>query len=145
MRSGRHWDSLRQAERLRLRLFTIELDPVTTNDVYETAFLAAVERAKRELPGLAAIAFGDLFLTDVRAYRERLLVPTGLDALFPIWGLDTAELPHHLGILALGLGDIARVEIADPLSRERAERDRGRGEEQDAFAHAANLPLDGPQ
>jgi uncharacterized protein (TIGR00290 family) len=82
----------RQAERLRLPLFTIELDPVTTNDAYESAFLSALERVRRELPGATAIAFGDLFLADVRAYRERLLAPTGFEAVFPIWGLDTAEL-----------------------------------------------------
>ncbi|PYP54771.1 MAG: ATP-binding protein [Gemmatimonadetes bacterium] len=98
-----------QAERLRLPLFTIELDPVTTNDVYESAFLAAVERVKRELPGLAAIAFGDLFLADVRAYRERLLAPTGLDALFPIWGVDTAELAHRF----VEEGFVARLVCVD--------------------------------
>jgi uncharacterized protein (TIGR00290 family) len=85
----------RQAERLRLPLFTIELDPVTTNDAYETAFLSALVRVRRELPGVTAIAFGDLFLSDVRAYRERLLAPTGFEPLFPIWGLDTAELARR--------------------------------------------------
>jgi len=82
----------RQAERLRLPLFTIELDPVTTNDAYESAFLSALERVRRDLPGVTTIAFGDLFLADVRAYRERLLAPTGFEPVFPIWGLDTAEL-----------------------------------------------------
>ncbi len=85
----------RQAQRLRLPLFTIELDPVTTNDAYEQAFLAAIERVKREQPDLAAIAFGDLFLADVRAYRERLLASTGLRPLFPLWGLDTTELARR--------------------------------------------------
>lgn len=82
----------RQAERLRLPLFTIELDPVTTNEAYESAFLSALDRVRRELASVTAIAFGDLFLADVRAYRERLLAPTGFEAVFPIWGLDTAEL-----------------------------------------------------
>ena len=93
----------RQAERLRLPLYTIELDPVTTNDAYEAAFLAAIDRVKKEHPDLAAIAFGDLFLADVRAYRERLLAPTGLQPLFPLWGLDTAELARrfvHEGFVA---------------------------------------------
>ena len=85
----------RQAERLRLPLFTIELDPVTTNDAYEKAFLSALERVRRELPGVTAIAFGDLFLADVRAYRERLLESTGFEPMFPIWGLDTAELARR--------------------------------------------------
>jgi uncharacterized protein (TIGR00290 family) len=85
----------RQAERLRLPLFTIELDPTTTNDAYEKAFLSALERVRRELPGVAAIAFGDLFLADVREYRERLLSSTGFEPIFPIWGLDTAELARR--------------------------------------------------
>ncbi|HMH84697.1 MAG TPA: hypothetical protein VK529_02035 [Gemmatimonadaceae bacterium] len=85
----------RQAERLRLPLFTIELDPVTTNDAYEKAFLSALERVRRELPGVTAIAFGDLFLADVRAYRERLLESTGFEPMFPIWGVDTAELARR--------------------------------------------------
>ena len=85
----------RQAERLRLPLFTIELDPVTTNDAYEKAFLSALERVRRELPGVTAIAFGDLFLADVRAYRERLLESTGFEPMFPTWGLNTAELARR--------------------------------------------------
>ena len=85
----------RQAERLRLPLFTIELNPVTTNDAYEKAFLSALERVRRELPAVTAIAFGDLFLADVRAYRERLLESTGFEPMFPIWGVDTAELARR--------------------------------------------------
>jgi diphthamide synthase (EF-2-diphthine--ammonia ligase) len=85
----------RQAERLRLPLFTIELDPVSTNDAYEDAFLATLERVGRELPHVSAIAFGDLFLADVRAYREKLLDSTGFEPLFPVWGHDTAELARR--------------------------------------------------
>ncbi|HMI49690.1 MAG TPA: hypothetical protein VK481_13535 [Gemmatimonadaceae bacterium] len=85
----------RQAERLRLPLFTIELDPVTTNDAYEAAFISALDRVRGELPGVTSIAFGDRFLADVRAYRERLLAPTGFEPLFPIWGLDTSELARR--------------------------------------------------
>ena len=85
----------RQAERLRLPLFTIELDTTTTNDAYEKAFLSALERLRRELPDVTAIAFGDLFLADVREYRERLLRSTGFEPIFPIWGLDTGELARR--------------------------------------------------
>lgn len=85
----------RQAVRLRLPLFTIELERVTTNDAYERAFLSALEPVRRELPRVTGIAFGDLFLADVRAYRERLLNKTGFEPLFPIWGLDTAELARR--------------------------------------------------
>jgi uncharacterized protein (TIGR00290 family) len=85
----------RQAARLRLPVFVIELDPACTNDAYESAFLSALERVRRERPDVTAIAFGDLFLSDVRAYRERLLQSTGFEPLFPIWGLDTSELARR--------------------------------------------------
>ncbi|HEY1952685.1 MAG TPA: hypothetical protein VGG76_07750, partial [Gemmatimonadaceae bacterium] len=84
-----------QARRLGLPLIVIELDPVTTNDAYENAFLRALERIDHELPEVTAIAFGDLFLADVRAYREKLLEGTGFEPLFPLWGLDTAELARR--------------------------------------------------
>ena len=84
-----------QAASLRLALFTIDLDPVTTNDNYENAFLAALEQVRRTLPAVGAIAFGDLFLEDVRAYRERLLAGSGFEPLFPLWGVDTAALAER--------------------------------------------------
>src|ERR1051326_9296998 len=46
--------------------------------------------------GITGIAFGDLFLADVRAYRERQLQGTGLEPLFPIWGKHTRELAHEM-------------------------------------------------
>ena len=51
--------------------------------------------------GVNAVAFGDLFVEDVRAYRERQLAPTGLEPLFPLWGLPTVELAR--GMIAGGL------------------------------------------
>jgi uncharacterized protein (TIGR00290 family) len=84
-----------QVERLGLPLFEISLDPGCTNDAYEAAFHAALEGIRRELPKVRHIAFGDLFLEDVRAYRERLLADTGFDPLFPIWGLNTAALARR--------------------------------------------------
>lgn len=99
----------RQAEQLKLPLFTIELDPVTTNDAYESAFLSALDRVRREIPDVKTIAFGDLFLADVRAYRERLLVPTDFAPLFPIWGLDTAKLARK----CVKDGFVARIVVVD--------------------------------
>jgi uncharacterized protein (TIGR00290 family) len=99
----------RQAERLRLPLFTIELQPTTTNDAYERAFLSALESVRRELPDVTAVAFGDLFLADVRAYREKLLAPTGFEPIFPIWGLDTSELARRF----IRDGFVARLVCVD--------------------------------
>ncbi|HMF87190.1 MAG TPA: hypothetical protein VK575_03855 [Gemmatimonadaceae bacterium] len=84
-----------QVERLRLPLFEISLDPGCTNDAYEAAFLAALEEIRRERPDVTHIAFGDLFLEDVRGYRERLLARTGFEPMFPLWGLDTAALARR--------------------------------------------------
>jgi uncharacterized protein (TIGR00290 family) len=81
-----------QVERLGLPLFEISLLPVSTNDTYETAFHAALDQIRSELPEISHIAFGDLFLEDVRAYRERLLCGTGFEPMFPLWGLDTSTL-----------------------------------------------------
>lgn len=110
----------RQAARLRLPLFIIELDPVCTNDAYESAFLSALERVRRALPDVSAIAFGDLFLADVRAYRERLLQPTGFEPLFPIWGLDTSELARRF----VREGFVARLVCVDTTQLDRAFADR---------------------
>jgi uncharacterized protein (TIGR00290 family) len=84
-----------QVERLGLPLFEISLDPGCTNDAYEAAFHAALEGIRRELPKVRHIAFGDLFLEDVRAYRERLLAGSGFEPMFPIWGLNTAALARR--------------------------------------------------
>jgi uncharacterized protein (TIGR00290 family) len=84
-----------QVERLGLPLFEISLDPSCTNEAYEAAFRAALGCIRRELSEVCFIAFGDLFLEDVRAYRERLLAGSGFEPIFPIWGLDTAALARR--------------------------------------------------
>jgi diphthamide synthase (EF-2-diphthine--ammonia ligase) len=52
--------------------------------------------AKAVAEGIEGIAFGDLFLEDVRAYREKQLKDTGLQALFPVWGLPTRALAEEM-------------------------------------------------
>jgi uncharacterized protein (TIGR00290 family) len=81
-----------QAAALGLPLFEVTLEPASSNDAYEAAFHAGLAAARAAVPALAAVAFGDLFLADVRAYRERLLAGTGLVAAFPLWGRPTAAL-----------------------------------------------------
>jgi uncharacterized protein (TIGR00290 family) len=58
---------------------------------YESAMREVLEKAKRE--GIEAVAYGDLFLEDIRSYRVRLHEGTGITALFPIFGEDTSQLP----------------------------------------------------
>jgi uncharacterized protein (TIGR00290 family) len=105
-----------QAKRLRLPLFTIELEPATTNEKYEEAFLRALATLRREIPAVDAIAFGDLFLADVRAYRERLLEGTGFEPLFPLWGIDTAELARKF----VQDGFVARLVCVDTTQLDAA-------------------------
>ena len=98
-----------QAESLGLPLMEIALEPDCSNAAYEAAFLASIAKAKRLHGVLDAIAFGDLFLADVRAYRERLLADTGLTLRFPLWGVPTPELAER----CLSSGVHARLVCVD--------------------------------
>jgi uncharacterized protein (TIGR00290 family) len=81
-----------QSASVGLPLHVMELAPGCSNEDYERAFHDGLVRAGAANPGCSHIAFGDLFLEDVRAYRERLLVSTGWTPVFPLWGLDTRAL-----------------------------------------------------
>ncbi len=82
---------IRQAALANLPLFAVELSWPCPNGAYERATHEAVAMLKSEY-GVEAMAFGDLFLEDIREYRERLFTDADLDTLFPLWGLNTAEL-----------------------------------------------------
>jgi uncharacterized protein (TIGR00290 family) len=81
-----------QAASVGLPLFDVEIEPRSSNDAYEAAFLDGLSRVCATYPAVRRVAFGDLFLADVRAYRERLLGPTDVEPLFPLWGRDTVGL-----------------------------------------------------
>ncbi|MGH8542193.1 MAG: ATP-binding protein [Gammaproteobacteria bacterium] len=81
-----------QVAQLGLPLYEIVIPAAASNAIYERAFGATLESIRARAPGIRTIAFGDLFLEDVRAYRERLLTPRGWTAIFPLWGLNTAAL-----------------------------------------------------
>jgi uncharacterized protein (TIGR00290 family) len=65
-----------------------------SNDSYETAMLAAFQRAKDS--GVRGIVFGDIYLEDLRRYREMLLARAGLQGIFPLWGRDSRELVSQI-------------------------------------------------
>jgi uncharacterized protein (TIGR00290 family) len=88
-----------QAEATELPLWVVPLPWPCPNEVYEQRMAEACQRAISE--GINAVAFGDLFLADVRAYREAQLKPTGLEPLFPLWDLPTHALAHEM--IAAGL------------------------------------------
>ena len=98
-----------QAESLQLPLTEVALEPECSNAAYEAAFLSAISDAKRLHGALDAVAFGDLFLADVRAYRERLLVGSGLGLRFPLWGIPTPILAER----CLSSGVHARLVCVD--------------------------------
>jgi diphthamide synthase (EF-2-diphthine--ammonia ligase) len=97
-----------QADAAGLPLFTIPLPWPCSNEIYETRLRVAVDRAVAD--GFTHVAFGDLFLEDVRKYREDHLAATGLTPLFPLWGIPTPQLARDM--IAGGLR--ARISTLDP-------------------------------
>lgn len=83
-----------QAERLGLPLYEIPIPYPCPNEAYEEAMRAFLERIRKlpEMNTARQLAFGDLFLEDIRGYREEKLRGTGFTPVFPIWGEDTREL-----------------------------------------------------
>ena len=84
----------RQAEAAGLPLWPVRIPEPCSNDQYERAMGEAMEHAKAK--GIAAVAFGDLFLEEVRAYREKQLARCAIEPLFPLWGRDTKALAHTM-------------------------------------------------
>jgi len=97
-----------QARRLGLPLHVVEIPSPCPNDVYETRMAAAMTAAQDA--GIEHIVFGDLFLEDVRAYRERNLGMAGIRPLFPLWGRPTDRLARDM----LGAGIRAVLTCVDP-------------------------------
>ncbi len=83
-----------QAKAAELPLHVISLPNPCPNEIYEERMGAFIKQAK--VDHIEGMAFGDLFLEDIRAYREGNLKDTGIEPLFPIWGLDTAELAMEM-------------------------------------------------
>jgi uncharacterized protein (TIGR00290 family) len=102
-----------QADALGLPLWPVPIPSPCPNEIYERAMGEAVRRAVGE--GFTHVAFGDLFLEDVRRYREDRLAGTGLAPLFPLFGADTAGLARQM--IAGGLK--ARITCLDPNALDR--------------------------
>ena len=97
-----------QAEAAGLPLHVLEIPHPCPNTDYERIMGAFV--AEQAAAGVAAMAFGDLFLEDIRRYREAKLAGTGIAPLFPLWGIDTAVLARRM----IGGGLEAYVTCVDP-------------------------------
>jgi uncharacterized protein (TIGR00290 family) len=103
-----------QAESLGLRLEEVHIPPKCGNPLYEARMAEAVLGFRNR--GVMHFAFGDIFLEDLRAYREQKLVEAGITALFPIWKVDTRELAARF----LDDGFRARAVSIDPSKLPRS-------------------------
>jgi uncharacterized protein (TIGR00290 family) len=98
-----------QARALGLSQYVVELPWPCSNDEYEARMRTMVARLVADR--IEVVVFGDLFLADVRAYRERMLEGTGLRPVFPLWGRDTGELAREM--IAGGLvANLTCIELA---------------------------------
>jgi uncharacterized protein (TIGR00290 family) len=98
---------LQQAESLGVALHQIMIPEDCSNEIYETRMRAAWTELKAQ--GITKIAFGDLFLEDVKQYRDERLAQAGMTGLYPIWLRDTAELVRTF----IGLGFKAILSCVD--------------------------------
>jgi uncharacterized protein (TIGR00290 family) len=103
-----------QAAALGLPLHIVELPWPCPNPVYERLMSAALDAAGRQ--GVSRVVFGDLFLADIRAYREASLAGTGMTPVFPLWRRPTAEVAR--AILASGIRAI--ITCVDPAQAPKA-------------------------
>ena len=97
-----------QADALGLPLYPIGIPQPCSNEQYEAAMTVAIARARAD--GVTTMAFGDLFLEDIRSYRVSRLAGTGIEPIFPVWGIPTHRLAREM--IAGGLR--ARLTCVDP-------------------------------
>ncbi|MGH9415424.1 MAG: ATP-binding protein [Terriglobales bacterium] len=102
-----------QSAALELPLLEIPLPWPCSNVEYEARMAAAVARIQSQ--GVTHLVFGDLFLEDIRSYREQQLARCGMTPVFPLWQRPTRALAHHM--LASGL--LAHIVCVDPAKLDR--------------------------
>lgn len=107
-----------QAERLKLPLVKMELPEEPSMEEYEQIMSSSLTKLKNE--GATVSIFGDIFLEDLRAYRENKLAAIALKAVFPLWKKDTTELIHEF--LDLGFKTIVTCVNAKYLGQDFAGR-----------------------
>lgn len=99
---------LRQAAAVDIEPWLVLLPNPCSHEQYTTIMAGQIEKARQA--GIEAIAFGDLFLEDIRAYRERQMAGSGIELLFPLWGSQTVALAREMQDGGLR----ARVTCIDP-------------------------------
>jgi len=102
-----------QAARTGIPQWSVDLPWPCSNAEYEERMRGVCQRAIAD--GITAVAFGDLFLQDIRDYRERQLQGTGLEPLFPVWQIPTAKLARDM----IAAGVKAKITCVDPAQVDR--------------------------
>jgi diphthamide synthase (EF-2-diphthine--ammonia ligase) len=102
-----------QAERAALPLWQVPIPSPCPNEEYERQMSTALALAR--VQGVTHVAFGDLFLEDVRRYREDRMAGTGIEAIFPLWGRPTRALAEEM----LAAGVAATITCVDPKQIDR--------------------------
>jgi len=97
-----------QADSIRLPLEEVRIPPQCSNSIYESRMAEAMRRYRDR--GILHVGFGDIFLRDLRAYREENLARVRMSAVFPLWDVDTRELTTRF----LADGFRARIACIDP-------------------------------
>ena len=97
-----------QAKALGLSLLRVKIPHGCSNELYEARMMKAIDSAI--VSKISHMAFGDLFLKDVREYREKMLQPTSVRPLFPIWGRKTIDLAQEM----IAIGQKAVITCVDP-------------------------------
>jgi uncharacterized protein (TIGR00290 family) len=101
----------RQAASLGVPLEEVPISPGAPNDEYEAQMRGALKRLRTEVSAFDSVVFGDLFLADIRSYRERMLARIGMTGLFPLWLRDTRALAQEF----VGLGYRAVLVCVDTV------------------------------
>jgi len=103
-----------QARAAELPLHVVHIPHPCPNDIYEAQMRTAIADAKAN--GFTHAAFGDLFLEDIRRYREEKLAGTGIEPLFPVWDIPTAR----LAVQMIEGGLKAKITCVDPRKLDRS-------------------------
>lgn len=108
-----------QADSIGLPLHVVDLTPAGTMEDYGAAMSRAVEHFK--VQGVTHFIFGDIFLYDVRRYREQQLAPHGIEVVEPLWGRSSEEVMRDF--LASGLRTVVVTTMADQLGADAIGRE----------------------
>ena len=112
-----------QAESIGLPLYIVDLTPKGNMEDYGTAMSRAVEHFKTQ--GVTRFIFGDIFLHDVRKYREQQLAPHGIEVVEPLWGKSSEEVMNDF--LVSGFRTVVVTTMADGLGADAIGREIDRG------------------